>query len=346
MVETEEPDSSLNSTANDVADPDDSIPAEDLTCSICAKTFAKVDNLVIHLTSNKHRRNITADNKYIAAHLYTRYHTELLKRSAYQCACCRFAAVQHGDLLAHMKSQQHNELSAKLAGPLECAACSFLDYDGTRMLSHCLSEAHCLKADVGSIVIKEKKSKIKCLECGKVLHSSVHYTRHLRSKHRKVNEPGTKLKTCNYCSFEGKVSALSQHMTRTHRNERPHSCTLCQSHFHSKYDLCKHYATKKHVEQVLDSYKQSIVSANVTQSLSLFSTTSAKNTMRCNFCRFVTCELSQLQGHYTSQHEDECADDGVQCKMSGSPVFCRYCLKQAPNKQQLYPHEIGHIEVT
>ncbi|KAF6019799.1 hypothetical protein EB796_021889 [Bugula neritina] len=60
--------------------------ASDQFCDVCSLRFTKVENLVIHLTSKKHRSNITLENKHLAAQLYTRHHSDLLKRAAFSAA--------------------------------------------------------------------------------------------------------------------------------------------------------------------------------------------------------------------------------------------------------------------
>ena len=316
-----------------------------LTCTICDRTFSKVENLVVHLTSRKHRSSITDVNRHIAARLYTQYHADLVKRSAYQCACCTFAAVHHDGLITHLKSQQHNENVVKLSGPLECVPCSFLDYDGSSMLAHCLSEDH-QKVSSRSIVLKERRSQIKCLKCSKVLHSTLHYTRHMANQHLKTVSADVKLKKCDYCEFIGKPSTVNQHISRTHRSERPYLCKVCQTDFHSKYDLAKHYNTGKHIDRVFSSYKEFVVIAVDGGNTVTAATSSQRNMMRCNYCIYSTSELSLLQCHYKSTHNNMEVDDTIQeRKPSSRPVFCRYCNQQSTNNASLFAHELKHVQV-
>ena len=325
-----------------------SIP--DLQCPICNKKFTRTENIVVHLTSIKHRAKITSENRLLAAQLYTKYHSELLKKAAFQCNHCSFAAMKHADLVIHLKSQQHNENILKLIGPLECVQCNFLDYSGAAMLEHCLGHQNV----VTTVVLREKRHKIKCQECGKILHSTLHYSRHLKQHYSTSLDESTPHKQCDFCPFKGKRTTVNEHMSRTHRNYRPYSCKVCNSDFHAKYDLAKHLTTKKHLEQVFDDFKCVYRELNHEmeagdhgyQKVLLKQSNHQHPAMRCKFCPYSTTNLAHLQTHYVSHHEQACPvgdDEQSIMTQSGVPLLCRFCNQQIFNKSDLCRHEVGHI---
>lgn len=343
---------SMPATSVDLAEDDNLTEEEedtkipDLECPICIKTFTRPENIVLHLTSKKHRANITSNNNSLAAQLYTKYHADLMKKAAYQCAHCQFAAAEHEDLLCHLKSQQHNENVMELVGPLECVHCTFLDYDGNGMLTHCSGHGN-----LPSVIIRERKHKIECQECGKVLHSTVHYKRHMRLQHSaNVKEDDAMLKQCDYCPFKGKRTTVNKHIAHTHRDHRPYHCEMCQTDFHSRYDLNKHYSTKKHIEQAFDHFKTFLPQF---KQLEPFPSTTGSpvkcsvQAMRCKFCPFTTSDISRLQSHYVSLHEEFCPmveeEEVVVKPSSASFSLCRYCHKQCNTRSEKYQHEANHI---
>lgn len=195
---------------------------------------------------------------------------------------------------------------------------------------------------LSSVVLREKKSNIKCLECGKVLHSTLHYTRHINFQHSKTEEDGTRIKLCYYCNFKGKPSTVNQHISRTHYEHRSNFCLACGSNFHSKYDLHKHYSTKKHIESTLEQLVSKVGVTDITAA------TSSKDSMRCTYCAFTTNELRLLQTHYTSNHGDESAEDRVllHTGTSVTQTYCRFCKLQVTEPRDLYIHEVQHVLVT
>lgn len=298
------------------------------------------------MTSQKHKSKITKENQLLAAQLYTKYHSELLKRAAFQCGCCSFAAIRHEDLVVHLKSQQHTESIAKLVGPLECVQCSFLNYSGTDMLQHCLTHVN-----VSTVVLKEKRHRIKCQKCAQILHSTLHYSRHLKQQHSKTQDNDVKLKQCDYCLFKGKRTTVNEHISRTHRSHRPYLCKACDGDFHAKYDLAKHLSTKKHIERVLDNFKPVYRETNQTDSGNDNSMMSGRishtnATMRCKFCPFQTSDIASLQEHYVSHHEESCPlaeDQPSSGTHQGVPLFCRFCHQQILLRSSLYEHEVMHL---
>lgn len=340
----------ISSPCSDLTDDNDDADQSCLHCSICCCDFSRRSNLIHHLMSVKHRQNINESNLKQAAALYTKFHTDLLRQSSFQCSCCSFSPIDHSGLVAHMKSQQHTESVSKLVGPLECSNCGFLDYQGDQMLAHCLSADHIRKSKTGCC-IKERRSKIRCNICGSVLHSTLHYSRHLKHQHEREISTATQ---CRYCRFEGTATAVSQHTLRSHVNDRKFTCDVCNQSFNFLYDLKKHYNSLKHIDRVLESYSHEIkyTTTHAPHIGPLIASdrdrgSSKVPNMKCKFCPFVTPNLSQLQRHYVSHHEETyvMVEDTVPASRASKVKVCRFCSCTV-EAQLLISHEIKHVLVS
>ena len=157
----------------------------------------------------------------------------------YLCVICERAFKNNRSLSKHMEVHTDKKPDKKLhtfveyAGPYTCDVCS------KSFISKCVFDMH----------IKKHKDEIplSCDICKTTFHSKGQL-----SRHKKIHT-GEQPFSCDICrkSF-GQESNLNVHRL-LHTVERPYSCNLCDKSYQTSSDLSRHYNSKEHAAETMET---------------------------------------------------------------------------------------------
>lgn len=177
--------------------------------------------------------------------------------------------------------------------------------------------------------VHNTKAFIEC--CAKLF-----YTKSTALKHAETHM-NTDRVPCDVCGKLFKNSSiLSKHMlTHLPESQKPYQCSICSERFAKKHMLKKHKL--KHPDE--GEYKCDICDKTVRSKSALMSHKKVVHErvyeQMCEICARIFSTKSSLDYHYKSFHQDNRAEEAVECQVCGSILKDKYIHKR---------HMIRHME--
>lgn len=313
---TKEPSVDLDKDHSQVAE----INNENIECSVCEKSFNNRYNFARHLISSAHQKRALNGGRTVL--LDESYQLLLSRQSRFQCHICQFYCNTSEQFNKHLGTEQHEDCTGPILGPLLCVRCKFACRSNAEMLDHIESEQHNITIGESDrpCVLRESRYRVQCRSCESIFHSATALKKHMETTHQEIME-GSKIHKkksrygqppiCHYC--EKRLSThfkLEIHIRRKHTFEKPFHCDVCDKSYSENHSLTIHKKSKQHMEKAAQLGDVRPVTSNDP----LKPPTRKSVTHKCKKCDFVAENYKDLRPHFLKEHLDsvlECTTCGV-----------------------------------
>ncbi|XP_066156635.1 uncharacterized protein [Euwallacea fornicatus] len=284
-----------------------------LECRICGKLFYRKQGLKLHTARHlgiKPFKCELCDRAFLVKQKLEEHRNCHTGNSPIKCSMCPETFRRHSNLVQH-RNKHHFMIKRKIKD----------------LICFCGEVFHSKKKLAWHKEIHDAKPK-SCTQCSEKFIHMASLTRHMRRAHNAEylpdnRNPSMSNAECHICKGIYLKTSLDAHL-KTHTNQRPFSCSICNKEFTTKWNLKLHKWT--HASRTQKPFKCELCRAAFIRENDYTSHMHSHKSVRpytCNYCGAQFIRKSNCQRH-VREHENV---KTYNCNVCGKSFHRSYYLK-------------------